>query len=78
MQETNPTTLTIWIGELTVCCHFFLDSEIELDFRPNDVKDEQSWNDLVIFFQSIVKIIGKNGIITQENMEEHIIDKIIP
>ena len=52
MQEENPTTLTIWIGEQTICCHFFVDSETELDFRPNDVNDEKKWNDLVSFFQS--------------------------
>ena len=78
MQDENPTTLTIWIGDQTICCHFFIDSKIEIDFRPNDVDNDQKWNDLVAFFQSLVSILGKKGIITQENWEDYIIDEIIP
>ena len=78
MQEENPTILTIWIGEQTICCYFFIESEIELDFKPNGIENAQKWNDLVSFFQSLVVTIGKKGIITQENWEEYIIDEIDP
>ena len=78
MQEKNPTTLSMWVSGSIVACHFFVDSEIELDFRPNDFQDEGKWNDLIAFFQAIVDVIGKRGIITQENWEEYVIDEIIP
>ncbi len=78
MQQQNPTNLTMWVSGQTVCCHFFIDSEIELDFRPNEFQDQTRWDDLVAFFQAIVDAIGKKGVITLENCEDHVIDEITP
>ena len=78
MQLQDPTNLTMWVSNQTVRCHFFVDSEIELDFSPSDFQDEQRWGELVSFFQALVDAIGKKGIITQENCEDCIIDELIP
>ncbi len=78
MQERNPTTLFMWVSGSIVACHFFVDSEIELDFKPNDFQDEGKWTELIAFFQAIVDAIGRRGIITQENWEEYVIDELIP
>lgn len=78
MQEQDPTNLTMWVSGQTVCCHFFVESEVELDFRPDDFQTEQKWSSLVAFFQSLVNAIGKRGIITQENCVDYVIDEIMP
>ena len=81
MKEETPestTLMTMWVSGQTVCCHFFCDSEIELDFLPNAVDTEQRWNHLRAFFQYVVDTIGKKGIITHENMQDFVIEEIVP
>ena len=41
MQQNNPTILCIWLTEgIQLNCHFFVDTEIELDVSPHDVQSE--------------------------------------
>lgn len=78
LSKTDPTILSLWISGNVVNCHFFVESEIELDFAPHEFQTELRWKSLIAFFQEIVDAIGKKGVITQENSEEDIIDEIMP
>jgi hypothetical protein len=78
MQERDPTTLSMWVAGQPVCCHFFVETEIELDFEPSAFRNETMWTALSAFFQAIVDAIGLPGIVTQENVLECVIDEISP
>jgi hypothetical protein len=78
MQQKNPTMLSMWVAGSKVNCHFFTDSEIELDFVPNDFQDEKKWIDLFAFFQALVNALGKKGVMTHENSKESVIDEVLP
>jgi len=39
LQETDPTTLFVWLNEIIqINCHFFVETEIELDVSPNEIE----------------------------------------
>jgi hypothetical protein len=78
MQQESLPTLSMSVSGSILNCHFFVSSEIELDFDPDDIQSEKQWNDLLVFFQKIIDCIGKKGIITYENMQEWLIDEILP
>ena len=56
-----------------VHCYFFCDEQIELDFWPEDFNTPERWSALCKFFQSIVDLVGKAGVVTYENVEEDVI-----
>ena len=80
MQKQNPTTLHMWVSGAEINCHFFVETEIELDFCPSDFQDEEKWDGLVAFLQAVVDAIGKKGIITHggDEKERAMFDEIIP
>jgi hypothetical protein len=78
LQRGTSTTLSLQVGGKPVNCHFFSPSEIELDFWPSDYNSPESWGRLVGFFQQLVDLVGKRGIITHENAKDAVIDEIRP
>jgi hypothetical protein len=76
-QKANPF-LNILVDGAYVNCHFFWDEEIELDFRPEDFSTPERWAALCRFFQEIVDVIGKSGVITHENARDDVIDRFGP
>ena len=63
-------TLSIPVGDAVVNCHFFDDSELELDFRPNDYHTEESWDTLSSFLQGLADAMQREVIVTAENTQE--------
>ncbi len=50
LQETDPTTLIIWLSDkIQVNCHFFIETEIELDISPRDIVGEHEYQVLIAF-----------------------------
>jgi hypothetical protein len=76
-QKANPS-LSIMVDSAYVNCHFFWDEEIEFDFRPEDFRTLERWSALCGFFQEIVDVVGKAGVITYENAQDDIIDRFEP
>src|ERR1700733_8246444 len=70
-QMANPC-LSILVDGAFVNCHFFLDEEIEFDFRPEDFRTPGRWSALCGFFQELVDLVGKPGVITHENAEDDV------
>jgi hypothetical protein len=63
-------TLSILVGDGVVNCHFFDDSELELDFRPNDYQTDESWDALSSFLQGLADAMQREVIVTAENTQE--------
>ncbi|MFL0803297.1 MAG: protein export chaperone SecB [Agarilytica sp.] len=74
LQETNPTTLAIWLNDkVQVNCHFFVETEIELDISPRDIVGEHEYQVLTSFLEWISSILKKRVILTHENTQDQVI-----
>jgi hypothetical protein len=78
IHSKASTLLSIHVGNGFLNCHFFSDTEIELDFIPADFQKESDWNVLRDFLISICRLLKKPGKITYENSPDWIITEIQP
>ncbi|HWX20393.1 MAG TPA: hypothetical protein VN578_10885 [Candidatus Binatia bacterium] len=78
LRATASPCLSVPVGDGFLCCHFFSDSEIELDFRPEDYRTPPRWAALCAFLQDLVDIVGLPGIVTPENQETEVIERFEP
>ena len=59
LQETDPTTLKLWIDEnVQLNCYFFIETEIELDVSPNEIQTEAAYSQLVGFLKWLSGVTG--------------------
>ena len=70
IHKTASPLLSIPVAGKYLNCHFFCEEIIELDFWPYDFCDPDRWSELSLFFQQIVNLIQKPGIVTFENESE--------
>ena len=74
LQETEPTTLRIWLNEeIQINCHFFEGSEIELDVSPKDITGEPEYQLLTSFLFWLHKTLNQRVILTHENAQDQVI-----
>jgi hypothetical protein len=74
LQETKPTTLGIAIGDgIWINCHFFMESEIELDLSPKDIDTESKFKNLIGFLHWLNLGLRKPVKLTHENTQTDII-----
>lgn len=74
LQKTEPTTLGIAIENgIWINCHFFIDSEIELDLSPNDIDTESKFKNLVGFLRWLHLGLQKPVKLTHENAQTEVI-----
>ena len=74
LQKTDPTTLRIAVEKgIWVHCHFFIESEIELDLSPRDIDSEVRFNSLVSFLRWLHLGLRKPVKLTHENSETEVI-----
>jgi hypothetical protein len=74
MQEINSTTLHIWVGDnIKVSCHFFIETEIELDVSPYDIQAECSYIHLIGFLEWLATMLKSEVKLTHEGMQEQVI-----
>jgi hypothetical protein len=78
LRSTASPCLSIPVGGGFLCCHFFSDSEIELDFVPGDYRTPERWAALCSFLQDLVDLVGLPGIVTPENRETEVIERFEP
>jgi len=78
LWDSASPCLSIPVASGFLCCHFFSDTELELDFFPSDYSTEQNWNCLVTFLTEVCSRLGRCGIICHENMPEQLIETIEP
>jgi hypothetical protein len=71
LQETDPTTLGIWVNDnMLLNCHFFIATEIELDLSPRDINTENDYEVLLTFLSWLANTLKKNVHLTHENSPE--------
>lgn len=74
LQETGPTTLIIWLSDkIQVNCHFFTETEIELDISPLDIAGEHEYQVLIAFLKWVSSILKERVILTHENTQDQVI-----
>ena len=74
IRSTASPCLSIHVGSGIVCCHFFTETEIELDFAPEDYATEDEWKELNEFFTTLCAKLKRNGIVCHENAQDQIIE----
>jgi hypothetical protein len=67
LQQSNPTRLFVWANpQLQLNCHFFVDTEIELDVSPYDLRDERQFEDFVNFLRWLASSLKRAVFVTHE------------
>jgi len=59
-------------------CHFFDESEIEFDFRPEDIQGPEVFNRLDTFLNWMVDLLDKDVIVTSENTRDDVLMRFTP
>ncbi|MEE4244829.1 MAG: hypothetical protein V2I33_05435 [Kangiellaceae bacterium] len=78
MQQTDPTTLYIWIADnIQLNCHFFVETEIELDVSPHDIQTESAYTQLVSFLEWLATVTKGEVKLTHEGMQEQVVLSVL-
>ena len=71
-KEIHSTLLSIDIGGAALIhCHFFSKDEMEFDVNPIEIKSLYEANALFEFMRKLSSILGKEILLTKENIPEH-------
>jgi hypothetical protein len=62
--------LAVSVDAVTIHCHFFSESEIELDIEPREVKGPQEHQTVLAFVAQLSAALGRAALITPENGAE--------
>ncbi|WP_299775911.1 protein export chaperone SecB [uncultured Pseudoteredinibacter sp.] len=74
MQQADPTTLYIWVTDnIQLNCHFFVETEIELDVSPHDIQTESAYSQLVAFLKWLATVTKSEVKLTHEGIQEQVI-----
>ncbi len=74
LQGTEPTILSIKLNaNFCLNCHFFVESEIELDLSPRDVSSEADFEVLLEFLEKLSSSLACRVTLTPENMPKQVI-----
>ena len=68
--ESQLTTLSLHVSGVRVNCHFFTPEEIEFDLDPAEVNDPANLDGLFAFMKGLATAVGKEVVLTPENMRE--------
>jgi hypothetical protein len=68
--DDELTLLEIDVSGVRVCCHFFTEQEIEFDLDPSDVDTPYKLDAIFHFMKGLAAAIGKDAVLTPENMPD--------
>ena len=77
-REENSPVLSIPVGRSYLNCHFFTDSEIELDLIPAKYDNESDWNELDAFLRSLADAMRMEVVVTPENCSSEVLIRYTP
>ncbi len=77
-RKDRTCLLGIPVGRSTVNCHFFDDTEIELDLVPSHYDTEEEWIQIDSFLSDLAEILGKEVVMTGENEPNEILVRYKP
>ncbi len=64
--------LTIDVGGVGICCHFFVTDEIELDIDPREVTTPAAVDHVLRFMSGLGACLVRDVILTEENSPEYV------
>lgn len=70
------STANVFVDDIQVNAHFFVDSEIENDIDPREFKSIEDHNKLIRYLIGISEILDKEVNVTPENCPEIILMKV--
>ncbi len=74
LQDAEPTILSIKLNaNFCLNCHFFMETEIELDLSPRDVSSEADFEVLLEFLDKLSSSLGCRVVLTPEDTPEQAI-----
>jgi hypothetical protein len=73
-KDREWITATIKLGAVNIRCHFFIDSEIENDIDPRELKSLDDHSNVLKYLRDISVTLDKDVFVTTENTED---DKLI-
>ncbi|WP_242615022.1 hypothetical protein [Vibrio vulnificus] len=74
LQDTEPTTLSINLNaNFCLNCHFFMETEIELDLSPRDVNSEADFEVLLEFLEKLSSSLACRVTLTPEDTPKQVI-----
>ena len=59
--------MSIVLGAATATCHFFVESEIELDIDPKEIEGPSEHDQVLRFMEGLATAVGKPVLLTPEN-----------
>jgi hypothetical protein len=65
--EIESKSVSIYLGEIQLNCHFFLDDQIEFDIDPKEINSIQDYESIEDFMINVSKTIDKQVTLTWEN-----------
>ena len=71
-EEHYTACASVFLNEVQVNCHFFMDNEIENDIDPKQVKSLDDHLMIMSYMKAISTLLGKEVILTKENCEDAI------
>jgi hypothetical protein len=69
LNRDGSHLLRVSLGTVTANCHFFVDSEIELDLEPREIQCQKAHGEVLSFMEGLASAIGKPALLTPENGE---------
>lgn len=76
--ESQLTALSFDVGGVRLNCHFFAVDEIEFDLDPAEVSDPSRLDGLLAFMKGLSNAVGKDVLLTPENMRDFAIFRCRP
>ena len=74
LQDAEPTILSIKLNaNFCLNCHFFIETEIELDLSPRDVSSEADFEVLLEFLEKLSSSLASRVALTPEDTPEQAI-----
>lgn len=70
--------LSVTVGGIALNCRFFDAHEIEFDLDPREVDGADKLGALFAFMREVARLLGKEVILTPENMQEAVIFRAAP
>lgn len=66
------TTVRVLVGPVQVNCHFFVETEIENDVDPREVRTPADHAGILAYLVDLSTALGKEVILTEENAEQEV------
>lgn len=69
-ETYESVTSTVYVGNVLVNTHFFVEEEIENDVLPTEVESIEDHNRLMEYLKGVSKTLNKEVMLTAENLKE--------